>query len=85
MWLMRFYQYVKMITNRGAKIYPEGQKETFCVDHWRVRFVGKKEESITIKHILHLLNVLADADFDLIKTEHLYSFDGKPAYSSSDN
>ena len=76
---------VKMITNRGAKIYPEGQKETFCVDHWRVRFVGKKEESITIKHILHLLNVLADADFDLIKTEHLYSFDGKPAYSSSDN
>ncbi len=32
---------LKMITNRGVKVYPNGHNETFCTDHWRCRFVGK--------------------------------------------
>ena len=31
---------LKMITNRGVKVYPKGLKETYCTDHWRCRFVG---------------------------------------------
>jgi len=31
---------LKMITNRGVKVYPEGQKHTYCTDHWRCRFVS---------------------------------------------
>ncbi|MCV4776840.1 hypothetical protein OFM21_29115, partial [Escherichia coli] len=23
-----------MISNRGTKVYPKGQPDTFCVDHW---------------------------------------------------
>ena len=29
---------LKMITNRGVKVYPDGLPETFCTDHWRCRF-----------------------------------------------
>jgi len=31
---------LKMITNRGVKVFPNGLKETFCTDHWRCRFVA---------------------------------------------
>ena len=31
---------LKMITNRGVKVYPNGFPETFCTDHWRCRFVS---------------------------------------------
>ena len=27
-----------MITNRGVKVWPQGFPETFCTDHWRLRF-----------------------------------------------
>ncbi len=30
---------LKMITNRGVKVYPQGLSETYCTDHWRCRFV----------------------------------------------
>ncbi len=75
---------LKMITNRGARIFPEGQPETFCVDHWRCRFIGKKRGPHLQKEIASLLAVLADKHFDVIKTEYLYHFDQKPAYSSSE-
>ncbi|MCS6773573.1 MAG: NADP-dependent isocitrate dehydrogenase, partial [Thermoflexales bacterium] len=31
---------LKMITNRGVKVYPDGLPETFCTDHWRCRFLA---------------------------------------------
>jgi isocitrate dehydrogenase len=30
--------HLKMVTNRGVKVWPEGFAETFCTDHWRCRF-----------------------------------------------
>src|ERR1700694_2430877 len=36
-----------MITNRGAKVWPQGMTETFCTDHWRARFLSTTQgESI---------------------------------------
>ncbi len=29
---------IKLITNRGVKVWPQGFPETFCTDHWRCRF-----------------------------------------------
>ncbi len=30
--------HLKMITNRGVKVWPNGMPETFVTDHWRCRF-----------------------------------------------
>jgi isocitrate dehydrogenase len=68
-----------MITNRGVKVWPDGLPETFCADHWRVRFQAK--EPITAAQVLGLLQRVAEAGLDFIKTEHLYLFDGKPGFS----
>lgn len=75
---------LKMITNRGARIYPHGLAETFCVDHYRVRFLHKNPSSSTQKEITTLQAHLIEKGFDIIKTENLYFFDGKAAFSSSE-
>lgn len=71
---------LKMVSNRGVAVYPEGQPETFCTDHWRCRFMAAGGTA-KFSEILSLLARLNDAGFDVIKTEHLYTFDGKPGYS----
>jgi isocitrate dehydrogenase len=84
---------LKMITNRGVKVYPQGLPETFCTDHWRCRFVSgkstlapdrkglKKSEQVTMAAVLELQQALVDHGFDIIKTENLYELDGHRAYS----
>ena len=80
---------LKMITNRGVKVYPDGLPETFCTDHWRCRFVSEenikgraeKEGKITHQDILTLLTEIRDNGLDFIKTENLYNINGARAYS----
>jgi isocitrate dehydrogenase len=71
-----------MISNRGTKVYPKGQPDTFCVDHWRCRFMSENDGGeITHQQVINLLTRVNNAGFDFIKTEHLYFFDGKPGFS----
>ncbi|MEI6310934.1 MAG: NADP-dependent isocitrate dehydrogenase [Bacteroidota bacterium] len=70
-----------MITNRGIKVWPEGFKETFCTDHWRCRIKAKAEHTITKAQIVEILTKADAAHIDTIKTENLYEFNGKAAFS----
>src|SRR2546425_2845690 len=73
-----------MITNRGAKVWPQGMPETFCTDHWRCRFMSPiRGETVTHEQIISLLQRVTNAGFDFIKTENLYTFDDKIGYSLS--
>ena len=72
---------LSMITNRGIKVWPDGFKETFCTDHWRCRFKPTEGSSITKKEIIDILNNAIKSDIDVVKTENLYAFDGKSAFS----
>jgi len=70
-----------MITNRGIKVWPDGFNETFCTDHWRCRFKAIDNREINKSAIIELLKLAINENIDSIKTENLYSFDGKTAYS----
>ncbi len=72
---------LKMVTNRGVKVYPDGLPETFCTDHWRCRFLGQQDATMTNAGIVELLRALNEAGFDAVKTENLYTFDGERGYS----
>jgi isocitrate dehydrogenase len=72
---------LSMITNRGIKVWPEGFPETFCTDHWRCRFKPVGGKTISKSEIITLLQAAIDSNIDVIKTENLYSFDGKQSYS----
>lgn len=71
-----------MISNRGVKVYPGGNSETFCVDHWRCRYQSVNDgEVVTHSQIIAQLDALQNAGYDFIKIENLCSFDGVPGFS----
>jgi isocitrate dehydrogenase len=74
---------IKLITNRGVKVWPQGFSETFCTDHWRCRFRKTSENGYTVTHdhILDLLGRIRAEDLDFIKIENLCDLGGQPAYS----
>ena len=73
---------LEMMSNRGVKVWPGGHAETFCSDHWRCRFLSAPQgSSLAHEQIVSLLNRVAGAGFDFIKTENLYNFDGERGFS----
>lgn len=70
-----------MITNRGIKVWPAGFEETFCTDHWRCRFKSSNGINLSNQDVIVLLQNANTYKIDVIKTENLYAFDGKPAFS----
>jgi isocitrate dehydrogenase len=77
--------HLTMISNRGVKIWPKGHPETSCIEQWRLRFMHReKNQAISLKHILSILEEMEKNEFDLIKTENLYLIDGFPGFSSAE-
>jgi len=84
---------LKMISNRGLKVYPDGQPETFCTDHWRCRFVSAdstmepfgqamlQAREVSFQDLLALQSRLHAAGLEVIKTENLYEINGNRAYT----
>ncbi|GGD52387.1 NADP-dependent isocitrate dehydrogenase [Muriicola marianensis] len=72
---------LSMITNRGIVVWPKGFDETFCTDHWRCRYTNPNGQSVSKEEIVSLLQKAIDHGIDVIKTENLYTFEGKPAFS----
>jgi isocitrate dehydrogenase len=70
-----------MITNRGIKVWPEGFQETFCTDHWRCRFKHINGGHLSKQNIIRLMEKAILNQIDVVKSENLYAFDGKPAFS----
>jgi len=74
---------LKAVTNRGARVWPDGMPETFTTDHWRGRFTASHAGTpVTHAQVAALLQNIGAAGLDFIKTENLYTFDGKAEYST---
>jgi isocitrate dehydrogenase len=72
------------ISNRGLKVWPDGLPETFCTDSFRCRFTAKPVGGpVTQRQIIALLERITDAGFEVVQTESLRNFDGKPGYTLS--
>jgi isocitrate dehydrogenase len=69
-----------LISNRGVKVYPDGNPQTLCTDHWRSRFILQADAADS-RMICTLLLRIADAGLDAVKTENLYEFDGVRGFS----
>lgn len=78
---------LKVITNRGVKVYPQGFPETFTTDHWRCRFlmeeppVSAKAEGLEPESVIEIQQLIMGSGLEIIKTENLYYFDGEAGYS----
>jgi isocitrate dehydrogenase len=74
---------LSFITNRGSKVWPDGIPETFCTDHWRCRYEAAGEGFTTHTALIDLLARFQASGLDFIKTENLYTFDGKRGFSEA--
>lgn len=74
-----------VITSRGLKIWPNSSIETPYLRHCCCRFQSTSDVGAlkTISHvdIIKLLSLMNDLGLDVIKTENLYTFDGKIGFS----
>ncbi len=72
---------LKLITNLGVIVWPNGFAETRRTDRWHCRFLHPQEQGISHQMIVSLLERVYQAEFDCIKIENLYTIDQIPAYS----
>ena len=72
---------LKMISNRGTKVYADMGALTDCVDHWRCRFVLRHAGADLDDHVLFDLLSRVATVHRWMHIEKLQEFDGEPAFS----
>ena len=75
---------LKMITNRGVRVWPNGQPETFCIEQWRCRFQAEDNRPCDQHDTIQILQALDRIGMDVIKSENLYLYDLKSGFSSAE-
>ena len=74
---------LKMISNRGTKVYPDGNKNIDVVDQYRCRFVRRDDKvSIGFPAIRDLLSSI-ESQFSWCHVELLQHFDGQPSFTKA--
>jgi isocitrate dehydrogenase len=72
---------LKMISNRGTKVYPTTGAMTDCVDHWRCRFVLRDASaSLDDAALLGLVTKIA-TKYRWMHIEKLEELDGEPGFT----
>ncbi len=73
--------HLKMISNRGTKVYPPTGAMTDCVNHWRCRFIlNDASSSLNDGTILTLLSRVG-AHYRWMHIEKLPEFDGEAGFT----
>ena len=73
---------LKMIDNRGTRVYPPTGTPTDCVDAWRCRFITRDGGELADGDLLDLLGRLtAPAAFTHV--EKLHVFDGEDGFTKA--
>jgi isocitrate dehydrogenase len=70
-----------MISNRGTKVWPDGNPETFCSDNWRLRFKGKDGSTVRTSQVIALIDRLNKADMNFTNAIMLNKFNGVPGFT----
>jgi isocitrate dehydrogenase len=70
-----------MVSSKGLKVFPDYTPGMNITDQFRCRFKAKDPSVMTHGHIAALLERVSAQNIDFIKTENLYSYDGKAGYS----
>jgi len=70
-----------MMSNRGTAVWPETMAETFVVDCYQCRFMPANNGTVTQDQIIALMQKVAAAGYDIVKTETLRNFDGQRGYT----
>lgn len=74
--------YLKMISNRGTKVYPDGNTNIDMVDHYRCRFMQRGDGDLDRAAIRDLL-ARVESRVTWMHVELLQEFDGEPSFTKA--
>ncbi len=74
---------LKMISNRGTKVYPDGNTNIDVVDHYRCRFVPRDDTHDLSREVIRELLAHIEGKVDWMHLELLQEFDGVAAYTKA--
>ncbi|MBU3741586.1 MAG: NADP-dependent isocitrate dehydrogenase [Candidatus Kapabacteria bacterium] len=72
---------LKLISNRGTKVWPGKTPDILLVDHYRCRYVA--ESTISRSDVRALVAAIEDAGFEWMHVELLHHADGEAKYSKA--
>jgi len=73
---------LKMISNRGTKVYPDGNRNIDVVDQYRCRFIRRTEEPVTLAEVRDLIGRV-ESELPWCHVELLQYFDGQPSFTKA--
>ena len=75
---------LKMISNRGAMVYPLRGASTDCVSHWRCRFLAREtREDLQLCELQTLLQRIEKNGLKWMHLEKLNRFDNEDAFTKA--
>ena len=73
---------LKMISNRGTKVYPDGNRNIDVVDQYRCRFIRRGDEPLALAAVRNLIGRV-EAELAWCHVELLQHFDGQPSFTKA--
>jgi len=73
---------LKMISNRGTKVYPDGNRNIDVVDQYRCRFIRRADQPLVLADIRDLIGRV-EAELAWCHVELLQYFDGQPSFTKA--
>jgi len=73
--------YLKLISNRGTRVYPPTGALTDNADHWRCRFMLRDDQGALGDATLYDILQRVGADYRWMHIEKLQAFDGVPGFT----
>ncbi len=73
---------LKMISNRGTKVYPDGNRNIDVVDQYRCRFIRRADQPVTLAEVRDLVGRV-EAELPWCHVELLQYFDGQPSFTKA--
>ena len=73
---------LKMISNRGTKVYPDGNRNIDVVDQYRCRFIRRVDQPLALSEVRDLIGRV-EAELPWCHVELLQYFDGQPSFTKA--
>lgn len=71
------------IFNRGVQVWPHGQKETFCIEQWRCRFLSDSGKGVSHKDLFHILSACDHVGVEVVEAHILFLENEKATFSGA--
>lgn len=72
---------LKVVSNRGTKVWPGEAPNIHLTDHFRCRYVKSSGEGLSTSEVSELLSSIENAGMDWVHIEKLLTIDGVDGFS----